>query len=127
MKMLHNKYNFFLQDGTSITNEVTNVRKKAKSQVQPYLIWVKGQLERSTKFFLQGDSFLIDLSERIDPMVAFDRLYKLHFVLNVEYAKSLSFFYNFIDCFVYQMENVVAKPSVKSLNISLLHFQKKWS
>ena len=102
-------------------NEVANIRNQSKTTIQPYLVWCKGQCVDA--FFLQSDGILIDLPRKVNPMAAFDLLYKMHFILNVEYAKSLSFFYNFMDCYVYQMADAVAQNSVKSLHISLMQYR----
>lgn len=75
-----------------------NIRKNSKTNIQPYLVYVKGQ--NNNTFFIQGDGCLVDLERNVNSMAAFDRLFKLHYVLNTKYAKSLSFFYNFMECFV---------------------------
>ncbi|KAH0546737.1 hypothetical protein KQX54_014476 [Cotesia glomerata] len=88
-------------DGTSIKDFVRSVATKKKSNVQPYLITQSGQSVDKT--FVQGDGWFINVHPESQPITTFDLLYKMYYVLNVEYPETLKNFYNFIDYFIFHM------------------------
>lgn len=52
-------------------------------------------------FFIKADSMLIAVGE--NSMKAFDLLFKMHYVFNLEYASELINFYDFIESCIVQL------------------------
>ena len=71
----------------------------------------------SGNFFLKVDHELVNVENH--PVKAFDILFKLHFVFNIEYAKSLENFYDFIAGCIYKISK--PRPSSDSLNTCLFN------
>ena len=108
------------QLGTNIDDYVASIRKKATTNViQPYIILIKGNIK--DRLFIQADGYYIQFSDRASPISAFDLLYKLHYVLNDHFATSLTFFYNFIESYLYKTKKNI-KNSVRSLETVLKSF-----
>lgn len=70
------------------------------------------------KYFIVGDGQLIEVEKNASPLCAFDLLFKLHYVMNVEFARSLLYFYNFLEVFFYK-SNEARMSSVISLHTSI--------
>jgi len=70
----------------------------------------------SGAFFLAAESSVIPVGK--NGAVAFDLLYKLHYVTNASYATTLKYFYHFMDFFVYKLSSRNL-PSVTNLHTQL--------
>lgn len=99
----------------NLTNYVDDLKKRQVTNIQPYLISVKGQ--DTDTFFVEGDNWFINMNQKSTPIAAFNLLYKLFYVLNVKYSENLQNFYNFIDCYIFAMEGVQPRSSVSSLHV----------
>lgn len=95
--------------------------KKVGKNVQPYILCVRGQ--DADSYFVQGDGIIISIPDRIEPIVAFDLLYKCFYVLNVAFPDNLINFYNFFDCYLYKISknapSVVTSIHINVLNINI--------
>ncbi|XP_043473716.1 uncharacterized protein LOC122505901 [Leptopilina heterotoma] len=111
-----------IPEGTNVTDYIQNVIKEASGSLQPYVLCVSGQ--KLDKYFIQVDGKLIEIDSNAHPITAFDILFKIHFVTNVEFADSLFFFYNFIEYYVYKRQ-VTLKNSVASMHSSLNNFKEQ--
>lgn len=58
-------------------------------------------------------------------LTAFDKLFKIHYVLNVHYDKSLTYFYNFMEAFIYKMPNVEPHNCTLALHTSFVNCDLK--
>lgn len=90
-------------EGTDLPNIEREVRDNtAKAQtVQPYMILVDGQCKQS--IITQGDGWFISIPDKADLIVGFDILHKIYHVFNLSYPIQLQHFYNFIDCYIFDM------------------------
>ncbi|XP_051175676.1 uncharacterized protein LOC127290898 [Leptopilina boulardi] len=103
-------------DGTDIIATVSRARTESVGTLQPYLLAVFGS--RVKKYFIIGDGRMIEIHKNESSLAKFDILFKLQFAANVEFAKSLRFFYNFIETYFYKT-NTDVLSSVQSLHTSL--------
>jgi len=96
----------------------SDFRKEAKGAVQLYMIWVRGQ-EKDT-CFIQGDGWFIMPPRQVkSPLVAFDLLFKFYHVINVQYPPYLHNFFNFLECYLYNINKTpVSTVSAMHVNIS---------
>ncbi|XP_011859975.1 PREDICTED: uncharacterized protein LOC105557367 [Vollenhovia emeryi] len=69
--------------------------------------------QRKGPFFVQVETHLFPVGN--DPLRAFDRLFKLHYMFDVKYAAPLLNFYNFFESIVYNGLNT-PKSCCDSLN-----------
>jgi len=92
--------------------------KKSGDTAQPYLILVEGT--RSYYVALDGDAICLPPAATI--IDAFDILFTTFFVMNAEYPKSLTFFYNYMESRVYGTFTQKSYPSVVSFCSSLDNF-----
>ncbi|XP_074100641.1 uncharacterized protein LOC141528473 [Cotesia typhae] len=106
-------------DGTNLINYVKEVKKRQVTNIQPYLILVKGQ--DTETFFIEGDNWLMNVKQNSTPIAAFNLLYKLFYVLNLKYPDNLQNFYNFIDCYIFAMKDVQPRSSVSALHVVFNH------
>ena len=104
------------QEGQDVQDSVEKACNASKSCLQPYMLYVSGQ--RIDKYFIVGNGQMIEVEKNASPLVAFDLLFKLHYVTNVKFADSLPFFYNFIETYFYKT-NKTTMSSVKSFYSSL--------
>ena len=65
--------------------------------------------------------FMMQWAFRLEsPVVAFDRLFQFHYILNLHFAIPLTTFYNFFEGLIYLViETEKVSPQVPSLNVSL--------
>ena len=92
------------------------LRKPAKYS-QPFLLSL-GPEQQPIQYFIICDSTNIPVGENI--IVAFDRLFKLHYVLNLHFAMPLLTFYNFFEGVIYKViTQETISPQVRSINIEL--------
>ncbi|PIK46807.1 hypothetical protein BSL78_16306 [Apostichopus japonicus] len=75
---------------------------------QPYLLCL-GTRSAPTQFFIIGDRQAIKCEDNI--VAAVDKLFKLHFVFNLQYAAELKLFYNFIETFVFKLSPLGQLPN----------------
>ncbi|XP_057335475.1 uncharacterized protein LOC130674224 [Microplitis mediator] len=106
-----------LPDGTNISNYIKEIKEREATNVQPCLILMKGQ--GYEKFFIEGDNWLMSVGDKSGPIAAFNLLYKLFYVLNLQYPNSLQNFFNFVDCYVFGMQGVTSRSVVSALHITL--------
>ncbi|KAH0549758.1 hypothetical protein KQX54_013609 [Cotesia glomerata] len=106
-----------LPDGTNISNYIKEIKEREATNAQPCLILMKGQ--GYEKFFIEGDNWLMSVGDKSGPIAAFNILYKLFYVLNLQYPNSLQNFFNFIDCYVFGMQGVTSRSVVSALHITL--------
>ncbi|XP_057323486.1 uncharacterized protein LOC130670103 isoform X5 [Microplitis mediator] len=108
-------------EGTNLDQLVSSVTAQSKMSVQPYLVAVSGQSRDCT--FINGDGWFISVKDKGNRVISFDVLYKIFYVLNVEYPHSLRNFYNFMDFYVYGMDvhpySVVSSVHVNIININI--------
>ncbi|XP_051168709.1 uncharacterized protein LOC127286352 [Leptopilina boulardi] len=86
-----------LKESSDIKATVSALRTESVETVQPYLLAVSGL--QMNKYFIIGDGRMIEIHKNENPLTGIDLLFKLHYVTNVEFSKSLSFFYNFIEMY----------------------------
>ncbi|CAH2085699.1 unnamed protein product [Euphydryas editha] len=101
--------------GTDLTNYVKDLKERQITNIQPYLVLVKGQDTETC--FVEGDNWFIKMNQKSTPIAAFNLLYKLFYVLNLKYPDNLQNFYNFIDCYIFAMKEVQPRSSVSSLHV----------
>ncbi|XP_033212235.1 uncharacterized protein LOC117169836 [Belonocnema kinseyi] len=89
---------------------------RVSTNIQPYIVCVKGQNNRNS-FFVQGDGWFVQ-PHNCNPFTAFDLLFKTYFALNLCYPGRLNNFYNFIETYVYSLGKK-SRGVVTSLNVNL--------
>ena len=77
---------------------------------------VRGQ--KKDKYYIQGDRWFIEVPSKADPIVSFDLLFKLFYVLNLSYPISLNNFFNFIDFYIFKITNK-PKSAVASMHVNI--------
>lgn len=93
---------------------------KSDKYSQPFLLCL-GAEGNPSEFFIVADELVLPAGE--DIIAAFDRLYKLHFVFNIEYASPLLHFYQFFDSMVYETLSIhKIRPMVRSFSSKLSAF-----
>ncbi|XP_039310145.1 uncharacterized protein LOC105202987 [Solenopsis invicta] len=119
-----NNTRFLLQilpEGSNIQQFVESFISSENTNVQPFIVCVRGQ--KKDKYFIQGDRWFIEVLNKADPIVSFDLLFKLFYVLNLSYPMSLNNFFNFIDFYIFKTTNkpnsVVASMHVNIANCSI--------
>lgn len=70
-------------------------------------------------FFIKADSMLIAVGK--NSMKAFDLLFKMHYVFNLEYASELINFYDFIESCIVQLHP--PRACCDALNTSLMNLK----
>ncbi|XP_067204588.1 uncharacterized protein [Linepithema humile] len=114
---------FLLQiipEGSDVRQFVTSFISSENTNVQPFIVCVRGS--RKNKYFVQGDGWLIEVPDKADPIVSFDLLFKLFYVLNVSYPVSLNNFFNFIDFYIFKIAKKTSSV-VTSLHVNITNFQ----
>ena len=79
---------------------------------------VRGQ--KQDKYYIQGDKWLIEVPTKAEPIVSFDILFKLFYVLNLSYPASLNNFFNFIDFYIFKTTQK-SKSAVASMHINIVN------
>ena len=90
-----------------------------KKNIQPYLMLVKGQ--EKTSCFIQGDGWFL-APPLSSPVPAFDLLFKIYYVFNLQFPTSLINFFNFLANYVYGIDPIFTN-SVSSLHININNFE----
>ena len=76
----------------------------------------------SSRFFVAVEGQVITLGRNgAKALVAFDKLNKVHHALDVHYAEPFTYFYNFIDAFLYKFNGVTALNVCLDLNTAILN------
>jgi len=114
---------FSFQSGTDIPSFFADAADNRGVSVQPYLIYIK----ESKQFLVAEDRETLCLSPSATIIDAFDILFKVHYVMNVDYPKSLVFFYDFMDTQVYETAAKVPYPSVVSFVNAIENFEESSS
>ena len=96
----------------NIQQEVT----MADSNIQPYILCVRGQNQTSW-FLVEGDFWFLQAHNTEHLVNAFNLLFKTYFALNVCYPPGLQNFYNFIETYVYGW-NTTARSVVTSFHVN---------
>ena len=104
------------QEGTNLPQSVKDGCAGVSTNIQPYIVCVKGQNNHNS-FFIQGDGWFVK-PHNCNPVTAFDLLFKAYFVLNLCYPRELNNFYNFIEAYVYDLGKK-SRGVVASLHINL--------
>lgn len=91
---------FFFQVGTNIEEYVEFLRYTSKSNVQPYMIGLEGP---EMFYFVQADEQIISRRQKASFLAAFDLLFKIYFVLDVEYPIGVKNFFQFIETYLYEV------------------------
>ncbi|CAL1688663.1 unnamed protein product [Lasius platythorax] len=96
-------------------NEDINAKavERGSLQKQPFLLCCTNMDQRKGPFFIQVETHLFPVGN--NPLRAFDRLFKLHYMFDIHYAASLLNFYNFFESIVYNGLNT-PKSCCDSLN-----------
>ncbi|XP_077266382.1 uncharacterized protein LOC143899736 isoform X3 [Temnothorax americanus] len=99
-------------------NEDINSKISERSSLhkQPFLLCCTNMDQRKGPFFIQIENHLFPVGN--NPLRAFDRLFKLHYMFDVHYAAALLNFYNFFESIVYNGLNT-PKSCCDSLNCIL--------
>ena len=79
----------------------------------------------SEAFVVTVDSESISLPLNATIIDAFDILFKVFFVMNVEFPKSLKFFYDFLETQVYETSTNVPYPSVVTFSNALRDYVER--
>ena len=74
---------------------IANKSASASCNIQPYIICVTNGV--NYRYFVQGDGWILNRSDNQNIISAFDLLFKLFYVINVEFPTSLVYFFNFIE------------------------------
>lgn len=78
------------------------------------------------RFFIQGDGWLVHRSDKTKFIPTFDLLFKMYYVLNLEYPVILQNFFQFIQRFLYKITTDTAVvSSVTTLHVSLSSIKDK--
>ena len=96
------------QVGTGVD---TYAQQKECVYSQPFILAL-GDIRNPTEFFIVVDNLTIPGGS--SALEAFDRLFKVHYVFAVHFAKPLQSFFNFFEGIVYKLD-VAIKPSVREL------------
>lgn len=108
----------FLIQNTVVGTDVNQwCQTKLPKYTQPFLLGL-GPATKPTQYFIISDSTNIPVGQSI--LVAFDRLFKFHYVLNLHFALPLINFFNFFEGLIYKVvEQDKISPQVRSFNVSL--------
>ena len=99
----------FFQSGTDVE---AFAKGKEEIYTQPFILAL-GE-DKELEFFIIVDQTSIPGGR--DVVEAVDRLFKVHYVFNVQYAKPVSTFFNFFDGLVYQTVNLKnVRPTVREI------------
>ncbi|GAB1865691.1 hypothetical protein CAJAP_06770 [Camponotus japonicus] len=98
-----------------LANEDINAKalERGSLQKQPFLLCCTNMDQRKGPFFIQVETHLFPVGN--NPLCAFDRLFKLHYMFDIHYAAPLLNFYNFFESIVYNGLNT-PKSCCDSLN-----------
>ncbi|XP_065204551.1 uncharacterized protein LOC135834552 [Planococcus citri] len=107
-------------NGISIEEELAKMSSECTQQA--FILAVETKFSKYV-YFLVSDAKPVPLAPETSALAAVTALRQFHYVFNIEYAKELKFFYNFIDCVVMNRKSMKILPSVRSLNVSLLNFK----
>ncbi|KAJ8668654.1 hypothetical protein QAD02_010317 [Eretmocerus hayati] len=98
---------------------VESLRKAGKSKIQPYLL-VLGN-ETMPFYFVVAENAIFSRKDTTNLISAFDLLFKVFQVFNLQYPAELDYFYEFIESSVYECKecsiSVIASLSVNLKNI----------
>lgn len=101
-----------------MTEYVKKIPQGTKQNVQPYLMTVSGQGCKSS--FIEGDGWIINVNDDGNQVASFDLLFKLYYILNLEWPESLR---NFLESYVYDMDvkpfNIVSSVHTNIFNFNL--------
>ena len=109
------------QEGTNLPQCVKDGCAGVSTNIQPYIVCVKGQ-NNENSFFVQRDGWFVK-PHNWNPVTDFDLLFKTYFALNLYYPGGLNNFYNFIEPYLYDLSKkslgVVASQHVNLSNLKL--------
>ncbi|XP_063220884.1 uncharacterized protein LOC134530173 [Bacillus rossius redtenbacheri] len=108
------------KEGTDVTSTISDKQKDSICIVQPYMLCVQSETEM--KYGLVADGKLVCFEEA-GALNAFDKLFKLHYVCNLEFSKSLSSFYNFGESYLCDVTDVKPRSFNVSLNAAISHIK----
>ncbi|KAJ8666992.1 hypothetical protein QAD02_008654 [Eretmocerus hayati] len=103
-------------DGTDPHTYVTNVRKEDGSSVQPYLLGLGPATNRF--YFVVADNAIFSHKDTTDIVSAFDLLFKVFQVFNLDYPPQILYFYHFIESFIYKCR-LYSEDCITSLHVAL--------
>ena len=103
---------FYFQVGTNVEAYLRDRELRGQARTQPYLLCL-GTTGAPSQIFVIVDKEALPC-ENEDITVAVDRLFKLHYVFNLEYASELRSFYSFLECFVYDIAMKNTKIPVRA-------------
>ncbi|XP_066581724.1 LOW QUALITY PROTEIN: uncharacterized protein [Prorops nasuta] len=92
--------------GTVVEDFIKVKRTQSPSPVQPYLLCVSGEVKN---YFVIADNVILSRKKQSDAVSSFDLLFKLYYILNIEYPVLLQNFYNFIDTYVFEISMLKKK------------------
>lgn len=110
--------NFFLiiylifQDGTDVETYICEHRKSKTSNIQPYL------LRTGNFIFVIADNVFFGRMDTKDVVAAFDLLFKIYHVFNLDYPVQLRYFYEFIESYIYKCR-IYSTQTIASLHSNL--------
>ena len=112
-------FNNILQEGTNVTSIAAERRHMTKKNIQPNLMFVKGQ--EKTSCFIQGDGWFLT-PPLSSPVSAFDLLFQIYYFSNLQFPTSLINIFNFLANYVYGIDPIFTN-SVSSLHINIKNFK----
>ncbi|XP_031781313.1 uncharacterized protein LOC116416561 [Nasonia vitripennis] len=119
-------YRFMIENinaGANVQEFVKSKRSECTSTIQPYIIQVDGE---TPHFYVIADNAILTCNNRNDFTVAFDLMFKIYFIFNIQYPVSLQNVYTFIESYVYRLIekksiSIVASLYVNLKNMNLTH------
>lgn len=101
---------------TNLEDYIKERRKTSSGSVQPYILLIDGECQN---FYVIVDGYPLQRYNKSDIISAFDLLFKVYYVLNLEYPINLKIFFNFIETYFFKVSKITVSSVVTSLNINL--------
>ncbi|KAJ8664380.1 hypothetical protein QAD02_006042 [Eretmocerus hayati] len=78
---------------------IRNVRREGCTSVQPYILGLGTETKRF--YFVVADDSIFSRKNNTDLVSAFDLLFEIYYVFNLDYPPQIQYFYNFIETYIY--------------------------
>ncbi|XP_072035312.1 uncharacterized protein [Amphiura filiformis] len=105
-------FSFIMQRRQTGTDVEAFAKTKDVIYAQPFILALGDENGNPTEYFIIVDN--TSIPGGTNAVEAFDRLYKVHYVFNVHFAKPVLTFFNFFDGLVYGVSKHI-RPTVREL------------
>ncbi|KAJ8686816.1 hypothetical protein QAD02_022610 [Eretmocerus hayati] len=113
-----NPFTLLMESITDIKQLQTLMESKKSSafgKVEPYIVCIE---QDPAQYYIVADEMIMNRADKTDSSMAFDLLFKIYNVFNIQYPKLLLNFFSFIESFLYEMKECSSGVTV-SLHINL--------